>query len=140
MQMKGPGFVPYEMKTNIIKITGYRDKNPQGTLENPYFGGEVEFKSLMELLILIEDMQDNLNFPQQSMEKRKFQDGIKADGKNLKLKEPPKEVLASFKLNIYFRQNASWQGNIIWLETQQEAQFRSVLEMIFIIDGALLNK
>ena len=44
---------------------------------------------------------------------------------------------ATFALRILFRQNSSWQGSITWLEGKQERSFRSVLELILLMDNAL---
>ena len=44
---------------------------------------------------------------------------------------------ATFALRILFRQNASWQGSITWLEGEAEQSFRSVLELILLMDSAL---
>ncbi|MEA4815626.1 MAG: hypothetical protein VB120_02060 [Lachnospiraceae bacterium] len=132
------GFVPYEMKTSIIKIMSYISKNPSGIIQNPYFNGDIHFGSLTELIMLMEDMLNDLNFPQESMGKRKFQNSGHRNEKAV-IKDLPKEesLLATFKISVYFRQNASWQGNIVWLEKQEEAQFRSALEMIMLIDSVL---
>ena len=46
--------------------------------------------------------------------------------------------LATFKLRILFRQNASWQGSVMWLETRHEEQFRSALELLSIFRQALI--
>ena len=46
-------------------------------------------------------------------------------------------ALATFALRIIFRQNSSWQGSITWLEAGREQSFRSVLELIFLMDSAL---
>ncbi|QIB70677.1 hypothetical protein Ami103574_03800 [Aminipila butyrica] len=43
---------------------------------------------------------------------------------------------ATFILQIKFRQNASWQGTVQWVEKKQELNFRSALELIKIIDSA----
>ncbi|QAT44058.1 hypothetical protein EQM06_02125 [Aminipila luticellarii] len=43
---------------------------------------------------------------------------------------------ATFILQIKFRQNASWQGTVQWVEKKQEINFRSALELIKIIDSA----
>jgi hypothetical protein len=39
-------------------------------------------------------------------------------------------------LQIKFRQNASWQGTVQWVEKKQSLNFRSALELIKIIDSA----
>ena len=45
--------------------------------------------------------------------------------------------LATFQLSVLFRQNASWQGSLTWLERAEEARFRSVLELVGLLDSAL---
>jgi hypothetical protein len=43
----------------------------------------------------------------------------------------------SFLVQIKFRQNNCWQGTIQWLEGQKTCSFRSVLEMLRLMDEAL---
>ena len=43
----------------------------------------------------------------------------------------------TFLLRILFRQNGSWQGSVTWVEGKQEQPFRSVLELILLVDSAL---
>ena len=45
----------------------------------------------------------------------------------------------TFIVNILFQQNATWQGNILWLETNKKQNFRSVLEMIRLMDEVLIE-
>jgi len=40
-------------------------------------------------------------------------------------------------VKVLFRQNASWQGSIAWLEGKREESFRSVLELLLLIDSAV---
>lgn len=44
---------------------------------------------------------------------------------------------ATFVVHVKFRQNATWQGKISWIENQQSCNFRSALEMLKIIDNAM---
>ena len=46
--------------------------------------------------------------------------------------------IATFKIRIFFRQNASWQGSVTWLETRHEENFRSALELLSILRQALV--
>ena len=46
----------------------------------------------------------------------------------------------TFAVRILFRQNASWQGSVTWLEGNREESFRSVLELIFLMDSALSGR
>jgi len=43
----------------------------------------------------------------------------------------------TFLLNIYDRQNATWQGTISWVDKNEKQQFRSALELIKLIESAL---
>lgn len=45
----------------------------------------------------------------------------------------------TFFLNVRYRQNSSWQGSVTWVEEQREQHFRSALELLKLIDGALDN-
>ena len=60
-------------------------------------------------------------------------------GKMEKLPEGDAQTgaLATFAVRLIFRQNASWQGSITWLEGEVEQSFRSVLELILLMDSAL---
>lgn len=44
---------------------------------------------------------------------------------------------AVFLLDIQHRQNATWQGSIIWVDRQNKQYFRSALELIKLIESAL---
>ena len=50
---------------------------------------------------------------------------------------PLKGDKATFAVKILFRQNASWQGSITWLDGKMEQSFRSVFELILLMDNAL---
>lgn len=45
----------------------------------------------------------------------------------------------TFILKILDRQNSTWQGSILWVEQQNEQYFRSALEMLKLIDEALVQ-
>lgn len=43
----------------------------------------------------------------------------------------------TFILNIKYRRNATWQGEITWIDKKETRKFRSALELVKMIDGAL---
>ncbi len=45
--------------------------------------------------------------------------------------------LATFVVQVKHRQNSTWQGRIQWMERGESVDFRSALELLKIIDGAL---
>ena len=44
---------------------------------------------------------------------------------------------ATFEMRVLFRQHASWQGELLWMEKNTRQSFRSVLELITLMDSAL---
>ena len=129
-------FVPYENKTCLVKATAYDGKNLRGTVYNAGFPDGLSFDSQMHLFLIMDRLYDELNCPQRAMERRSFE-GAAAAAAPVQQPIGTDDAIASFKINVYFRQNASWQGTVTWLEQEAEASFRSVLELMLIIDGAL---
>jgi hypothetical protein len=43
--------------------------------------------------------------------------------------------LATLRMRVMFRQNASWQGTLRWMEEGMEENFQSVLELLMLIDS-----
>ena len=133
--------VPEDMRTSVIRIYSYRDKNPQGTFYNLYYGEEIAFENLTRLLLLMEDMMDQMDCPQASVRSRRFGQKAKTPERasiaEQLLPRPDQEAIATFKVKVLFRQGASWQGKLSWTEGNQEVSFRSALELVKLIDSAL---
>ena len=72
MALETTKFVPNDLKTTIIKITSYENKNLQGTIENLYFENKVCFKSLTEFLFAVEALLDGMAYPHAATENRSF--------------------------------------------------------------------
>ena len=45
--------------------------------------------------------------------------------------------IATFQIQVLFREFRTWQGRIVWKEQNQEASFRSVLELMQLLDEIL---
>lgn len=129
------------MKTSIIRIYNYRDKNPTGSFYNVYYGEEIAFGNLTRMLLLIDDMMNQMDSPQASVQSRRFTGKAKqperASMAQQRLPIAAQEVIATFIVKVIFRQGASWQGTLTWIEGEKEVSFRSALEMIKLMDGAL---
>ena len=118
------------------------DSCEQGVLSGRFynFGQENEckaFRSLTQLLVGMEQMLDTTNSPQSFMAKREFFPVVEP-----KLDSPDDGALrkgqtATFVVRILFRQHASWQGTIVWMEEKCEQTFRSALELVLLMNGAL---
>ena len=121
----------------MVCVDRYEQNVMQGRLYNSSHKGEICFFSLMEFLRKMESMLDKMQYPQSYVAMRAFgEEGaplecVAAQG------EKREGVCATFAVRVLFRQNASWQGRVAWLEGGKEENFRSALELIFLMDSAL---
>ena len=123
----------------LLCIDAYRDGILSGRFYDLYLGKK-EFSSLTQLLIKMEALLEERGLPQSYNRLRSFgqiPDRKEAEGNPV---GPRIGNLATFELKILFRQHASWQGTILWKEGRQEQSFRSVLEMIHLMDSALQTR
>jgi hypothetical protein len=86
----------------------------------------------------MEDTLDRMNYPQAFTTARAFSRPYSnvAAPSGEKLREGK---IATFAVRILFRQNASWQGSVFWYEGKQEESFRSLLELLVLMDSALVT-
>jgi len=140
MPMAHSKFVPHDLKKSVVKVYDYREMNLSGLVVNPYYDKEIQFGSTTMLLKMLDQLQDEIRFPEKSMLHRSFSGDVPpvpAEIQNDPEPQKKRKVLATFEINILFRQNASWQGSVVWMEKEASTEFRSVLELIFLIDSVL---
>ena len=145
MSISPAKFVPREMKSTLIKVYSYHNKCMQGTIMNPFFEKEMIFENVMQLITMVARISDSLFFPQKTMELRQFSDNtVVQDNKSFDFVTSSdftdQMPIATFELEIIFRQNASWQGNIVYAEKGLSSSFRSVLELLSLMDSVLTVK
>ena len=126
-------------KTSVVSIDSYENSILTGRIYNPYLGAVVPFRSTMEFIKETEALLQELQFPQSFSENREFCSCQELDQKSKTPAAPTaqKGQLATFSLRIMFRQNSSWQGSLSWVEEKLEQSFRSVLELLMLIDNAI---
>lgn len=120
----------------LVCIDSYENGNPQGRLYNSLTDDE-SFSSLSQLLIKAEQILDDLQSPQSYTTHRTFSHILQPMENSCSGSRVRKGSEATFELRVIFRQHTSWQGVIAWLEEKREQSFRSVLEMILLMDSAL---
>lgn len=133
------GFIPRGHNVVTLRVTSYVERCLKGILSGGLIQGELIFHSTIELLCLLEALMDQTNLPQRSEESRLFRPTAQfagGDGTAVREKEP---VTACFQISVMFRQNATWQGSLFWVDQGMEAHFRSVLELLGLINSALLG-
>ncbi len=109
------------------------------------------FCDIAGMVLKMEDVFSVAKYPKASTEDRKFESSKKAA---MKMDQHEKETeqaaqqaeteerdvkgsKATFIVKVQYRQNATWQGQVIWTEKNQTKQFRSALELIKLIDSAV---
>lgn len=126
-----------EYRTFIVCVDAYEDKNIKGRIYNPFLNGGVAFENLMQFVLQMEQLLDQMHFPQAFVETRSFTHGRQPSPEPDSISGPRQGASATFSIRVLFRQNASWQGTISWLEGGQEEGFRSLLELLLLMDSAL---
>jgi hypothetical protein len=129
------------METRVVlHITSYEAKNFRGWVYNEHFQKKIQFFDLCGMLNAMESLYDTLSFPQATFQSRHFGKVKKSKiiaGEAVNQMEIEEKDRATFVVHVKFRQNATWQGTIQWVDTNKTQSFRSTLEMIKLIDEAL---
>ena len=84
-------------------------------------------------------LMNEMECPQSFSEMRSFQRPQPTSFKERVFKDEPGSV-CTFMIRVMFRQNASWQGRLTWANKKREESFRSVLELLFLIDNAAYSE
>jgi len=121
----------------IICVDRYVDKVLCGRIYDRYPQEGRCFLGAMDLLKCIEGILDSRVNPQPFCIRREFQNTFEQLRPDQEAGFSGKGIKATFLVQILFRQNASWQGSVLWVERKIEESFRSVLELLLLIDNAL---
>ncbi|MBE6955666.1 MAG: hypothetical protein E7449_07160 [Ruminococcaceae bacterium] len=129
----------YTAGTFLIYLDRYDDGIPCGQIFHPQTEECLHFRGLTQLLLSMEQTMDLENLPQSFQSVRTFFPFVGTFSNNADA-QPRVGKLATFALQILFRRNASWQGSISWLEGKQRQSFRSVLELVHLMNSAMEAK
>ena len=117
----------------------------EGCFYHSYSTEPVPFAGTRELTLRMEKLYDYLHFPFPGTNQRSF---FTAEAPSRLTKERIKIMtddelltkhgdIGTFIVRVQHRQNSTWQGRITWMEENKTVQFRSVWEMIKLIEGAV---
>lgn len=126
-------------------IDNIDDGELSGRIYHCYSKEPWKFTNILQLIELADDFFDKLEFPQASTSARSFTSTQFSGVDRLDKVQAPEDFIenrgqkGTFFLNVRYRQNSSWQGSVTWVEEQREQHFRSALELLKLIDGALDN-
>jgi len=126
-----------DRRTTVLCIDTYQEDEPAGRIYTPNSEKGVQFRGLTAFFRQMEAALDTMDLPQSFTVMRTFGRNPVRESEALSGTGVREGSLATFLIRILFRQNASWQGSVTWLEGGQSQSFRSALELILLMDSVL---
>ena len=134
------------MSVIFVYIEKHDSQNFYGRFYSIY-GSAVSFRGPLEMIKKMDGIFDRLSLPQKMFEYRYFPAAGKKETESDEITEEPEmkqeEILkeheekATFIIHVKLRRNATWQGEIKWVDRDMSSFFRSDLEMLRLMDDAL---
>ena len=119
-------FPPFPCRANdaILLVQSYQDGRMTGQLIHPRTGTPEEIRSIPELLLRLDEilLREESLISYHAFRPAGFEEIRR---------------IATLRIQVLFQENYSWQGCVQWEEQRKEATFRSVLELIQILDEIL---
>jgi hypothetical protein len=131
----------------LIGITSRHKATIQGYILYKALNQSQYFESFLEMIHLIDEKLNSLDIARPATEIRSFYGPYALPGregrinnlKNNSVKPTLKKALGKpeFLVRLNMRHNATWQGELYWLNTDMRVHFRSVMEMIALMEEAM---
>jgi len=130
----------------LVEVSKNEKGDIKGALYSKYLEAPYEFGNMINMIQKMEEIFDAVGFPQAFMSTRTFSNDKRVasrpdvEGSVFLNRSNQKEAdgnKCTFEISVRFRQNATWQGQIFWTEKNMRQNFRSVLEMLKLMDEAL---
>ena len=117
----------------------------RGRLYHAYSREGLKIANMEQLLFELEHLYDSIDFPHPSTNNRTFQGEIPHIGHRAGKEKVMSDEellgrhgdLGTFIIRVQHRQNSSWQGRITWMDQDKTVYFRSMWEMLKLVDSAL---
>jgi len=136
----------------VLCVDGWGADGFSGRAWNAYREEPLEFNEPVEAIFGMERFFDELKFPFASTTMRRFKEAspgkAAAGGRPARPLEKEKVMsdkdllekhgdLGTFIIRVQQRQNSSWQGRITWMDEDKSVNFRSIWEMIHLMEEAI---
>lgn len=132
----------------VLCIDNIKSGEVSGRLYHSYQEQPIQFESMEQLVRDTEYFLDEIGFPVADTSSRSFLEHpstYHAAGRKQRVLSDEELMqrrgrLGSFILRIQHRQYSSWQGTVTWIEQQRTRTFHSALELIKLLEAAMLKK
>ena len=129
----------------VLCVNAAHDGELQGVFYHSYSPDPVPFAGTGQMTRRMEQLYDWLRFPYPGTNSRSFGEEKKLGRMTHERKRIMSDNsllskhgdIGTFIVRVQHRQNSSWQGRITWMEEDRTIQFRSVWEMIKLIESAV---
>lgn len=129
-----------QYRITTICIDEYENSILCGQMYDPGFNEGIQFNSTIDFIKKLDAVMEDVNYPQAYMERRGFKVLQYPDREKIYPISPRMGKKATFTLRVLYRQHSSWQGTLSWIEGKKGENFRSVLELLFLMDNVLKEK
>ena len=119
----------------------------RGRIYHRYADGAIPVGASLAMLRVMEDLFDEIRFPSPAVRERSF---VETDGLRSYHQEKKERImsdkdlltkhgdLGTFIIKVQQRQAGTWQGRVTWVEKNKTVRFRSVLELLKLMDEGIL--
>ena len=130
----------------MVCVDGVENGDIYGRYFHRYKKEETFFPDSATLVIEMERFYDAIGYPQAATKTRKF---MEREREKVPAKEHMTVIydsqtlmqfrgkLATFLVGVTSRQNASWQGDVVWMEQKIRKHFCSDMELVIFVDDAV---
>lgn len=119
-------FFPCQTNEAILLVTSYHNGQMQGWLTHPRLDSPIEIQSVPQFLFSLDEflLREDKNISYHAFDPNGLE--------NL-------SGIATLRIRVLFQENHSWQGLLVWEDQRKEASFRSVWELIQLLDEILID-
>lgn len=127
----------------ILCVDYYQDEKINGRIYHRYQTEPIRVGEMTEAIFEIDAFFDRLGYSFPGTESHYFIKHEKTQRIKMTRKLSDEEMLknngekGTFIIRVEQRQHSSWQGRVTWVEEGKTENFRSALELLKMIDGAL---
>jgi len=135
-----------------VAVNDVEDGRIAGAVYSRRLKEPIRFRDAADMLLQIERLLDQQDFPRAFQKKRSFVKSTKKDKGNTFGKKDEEDdegymdeetveqaegEVSTFVMNVITRQNTSWQGYLDWLDGSPKIAYNSVLELLSLITRKL---
>lgn len=121
----------------MISVNSYKNGCMAGTLYQAGKSPGIRFENFLEMVLYMNRIFDEMACPKRTMDYRRFCGTSYPEPAIRECSKVRYGKLATFQIQVKYRYNASWQGEITWLEGREQVEFESFLQMLYWIEQIL---